>query len=668
MKIVKKTKSHRILSLILSLIMIISAVPLSSINVFAESNGIFNYEFIGDGAVEITGYSGDATDVVIPNEIDGYKVTGIGMAAFYFGNGSKIKSVIIPEGIVSIGSQAFENCRALEKVTLPETLELIDHSAFKDCSSLRNITIPKNVNSIGTDAFYGCSVMTEINVDENNEIYYDIDGVLFTSGYSDFMALVYYPDGKHEKSYHIPEGTAMIYNYSFGGCKSLQEIYVPNSVMSVSAEAFMGSMPNLTNIYVDANNENFLDVDGVLFNKDKTWLIKYPEGRKNENYDIPLSVTNMSNEVFRNARNLKNVTIPNGITTIERDAFSGCISLENVEIPNSVFAIRLDAFSNCTSLKSIDLPNALKELEDGAFMWCSSLQKINIPATISSINTGVFDFCSSLREVNIEGTVVTIGNYAFNGCTSLEKINLPYGIKEIGEGAFYECAKLESISIPDSIEYIGEFAFYNDDALVKIYGYVGTAAESYANQNGHEFIALEKKIDESTGISVSENELNVIPDGANVKTEQLSSEENKIIFDISLVKDGSEVQPNGEVMVKFPVPKGMDSSILKVYREEADGIFTDMNAYSANGYMIFTTNHFSKYILTTEELSSAMPGDINGDGKVTAVDARWILQIAAVTREVSEAERKSVDLNKDGKITAVDARWGLQIAASTRVV
>lgn len=479
MKIVKKTTSHRILSLILSLIMIISAVPLSSINVFAESNGIFNYEFIGDGAVEITGYSGDATDVVIPNEIDGYKVTGIGMAAFYFGNGSKIKSVIIPEGIVSIGSQAFENCRALEKVTLPETLELIEHSAFKDCSSLRNITIPKNVNSIGTDAFYGCSVMTEINVDENNEIYYDIDGVLFTSGYSDFMALVYYPDGKHEKSYQIPEGTAMIYNYSFGGCKSLQEIYIPNSVISVSAEAFMGSMPNLTGIYVAANNENFLDIDGVLFNKDKTWLIKYPEGRKDENYDIPLSVTNMSNEAFRNASNLKNVTIPDGITTIERDAFSGCISLENVEIPNSVFAIRLNAFSNCTSLKSIDLPNTLKELEDGAFMECSSLQKINLPATISSINSGVFDFCPSLREVNIEGTVVTIGNYAFNGCTSLEKINLPYGIKEIGEGAFFECSNLESVIIPDSVEYIGDFAFWNYTTPTKIYGYVTIAQNTF---------------------------------------------------------------------------------------------------------------------------------------------------------------------------------------------
>ena len=666
MKTIKKTKAKRLLSLLLVLVMILSAMPLSGISAFAATSGDFEYEILEDGTAEIIWYSGTETDLVIPSEIDGHKVTSIGMSAFYSGSGENFKSVYIPEGVVKIGSQAFDNCQNLEEIKLPDTLETIEHSAFNNCSSLTTITIPKNVDSIGFSAFYGCSALTEINVDEDNKLYNDIDGVLCMFINDTYNWLAYYPDGKHDEHYVVPDEIQVIDKYAFGNNEYIKDIYFSDSIVSIDSEAFLGSLPNLSNIFVSESNENYCAVDGVLFNKDQTWLMKYPEGKNYANYEIVESVTDISAEAFKNARNLKNVVISGNVTSLEQNTFSGCTSLENIEIPNSVSSIRMDVFSDCTSLKTVDLPETLKELESGAFRGCASLESIDIPATISSIRMSVFMGCSSLKEVNIKGIVTTIENYAFDSCTSLEKFYFPYGIQEIGEGAFFECSNLESVIIPDSVEYIGDFAFWNSIAPTKIYGYAGTEAERYAKAYNQEFIALDKKVDESTGILVFENELNIIPDEAQLKAEQLSSEENKIVFDISLVKDGTAVQPNGEVTVKIPVPEGMDTSLIKVYREEDDGTLTDMKAYFVNGCMVFVTDHFSKYVLAYEESSTDLKGDINGDGKVTAIDARWVLQIAAGIRQVTEEEKAAVDFNKDGKVTAIDARWVLQAAAGIR--
>ena len=554
MKTIKKTKVKRLLSLLLALMMIILAMPMSGMSVFAATSGDFEYMVLKSGTAEITKYNGNATNLVIPSEIDGYKVTSIGDCAFE----QEIPTIIdltIPDTVTKIGDSAFRYHSVIQKIKLSKNITEIGNYAFMWCTNLEKIEIPNSVISIGDLAFWGCQSFVDIS---------------------------------------IPANVTKIGSGAFSRCQSLKKITV------------------------DQSNKNYCDVNGVLFNKDKTEILTYP-GAMASFYELPI-----------------------GVTKVGDRAFAGT-DIKGVKMSNDVIAIGDEAFSNCTGLLNVTIP----------------------------------------------GSVIKIGESAFFLCDGLKEVDLNYGVREIEADAFADCYALTKVSIPESVDYIGDKAFgytlsggksvndnddmysYDDNGKMngfKIYGELGTAAETYASENDFEFIALDKAADESTGISVSEKELNVIPDGAQLKAVQLSAEENKIEFDISIIKDGAEVQPNGEVMVKIPVPEGIDNSILKVYREEADDTFTDMNAYFSNGYMVFTTDHFSKYILTTEEPSSVLPGDINSDGKVTAVDARWVLQIAAGTREVPEAERKSVDLNKDGKITAVDARWVLQIAAGTRVV
>lgn len=506
----KKNKLHKLLSLLLALVMIIFAVPISGISVFAAESGEFEYEVLRDGTASITEYFGSATEVVIPETIDGYVVTYISGFGFY------------------------------------------------KTEDIRKVIIPKSVDSISEYAFSGCTKLEAINVDRNNSVY--------------------------------------------------------------------------------------CDEDGVLFNKDKTTLVKYPAARSADTYIIPNSVTKIGKWAFEDGNVIERIAMTNSVEIIDYCAFVDCSSLIEINLPNSIKTIESRAFDGCSSLKSIAIPNSVKGIQDEVFAHCSSLSSITIPDSVKGIGNFAFVSCSSLKSITIPDSVVSI----LAGALGILDPRGPGGKSTLHKDSVYD----------DNGHLVG----------FKIYGNAGTEAEAYAEEYGFEFITLDKKTDSATGISISEKEPNIIPDGAELKINKLSSSANKIVVDISLVKDSTKVQPNGEVTVKIPLPEGMNSEICKVYREETDGTFTNMNACFGNGYMVFTTDHFSKYIITITDPSISLTGDINGDGKVTAVDARWVLQIAAGTRDVTEAEKISVDLNKDGKVTAVDARWVLQIAAGTRTV
>lgn len=325
-------------------------------------------------------------------------------------------------------------------------------------------------------------------------------------------------------------------------------------------------------------------------------------------------VSRIGDHAFSEEHRLVSVTIPDTVTSIGYYAFGECVNLTDIKIPDSVTSIESYAFTNCRSLKNITIPNGVKIIGGHTFSW-SGLTSINIPDSVVEIGLMAFRGCTSLTNVTIPNSVTTISHSAFMECDNLTNVTISDSVETIEDFAFGDCTSLKSVAIPNSVVNIGNSAFgyfthIADDGVnfesekipdFKIYGYKDTAAETYANENGFEFIALNEVTDKDTGISVSSKDNDAIPAGSELKAEKLSSENNKVVFDISLVKDGVEVQPNGEVTVKIPVPESMKSMTIKVYREEADGSLTDMNAYCADGYAIFSTDHFSKYILKAEK-------------------------------------------------------------------
>lgn len=856
---VKKAKAKRLLSLLLALMMIISAAPLSGISVFAAENQDYEYQvseksvaqtnepaitqdtayeddaqetkewelvevesgdfkgiILENGTVRIESYKGTATDLVIPSEIEGYKVTEIDG----FGYNTNLVSVTIPEGVVTIGGDAFYGCTSLEKVTIPNSVKIIDPYAFAECTSLasveipdsvtsirwyafggctalksiklsenittlelmtfgdcislkeielpesiteieegvfsgctslKSITIPKNVSQINDTAFIGCTSLTDISVATENTSYSDINGVLFNK---DKTNLVIYPEGL-KGEYTVPKGTISVNDTAFNNKIYLTKINIPSTVTYLGNEPFKGCSV-LESINVDAKNSNYSSDNGALLTKDKNSVIDYPDA-KGGSYNIPNTVKRIEKYAFADSA-LESAVIPDSVTEIGYGAFAECAALADIDIADNVKFIEARAFSGTAYYSNLNnwengilyvgkylvdvrytlfggdnyisapvniredtrviadeafadividadadfdivIPNSVVTIGDSAFESLVSLHMIHIivPASVKNLGTGVFkadespgtsyymstlesvkflgdvenvdrnmfDGCQFLKTVEFSGSVGNIEDGAFSNLPLLEEVSFSKAVGQIGKYAFLNCESLTSVMIPDSVTDIGNYAFgytgypsIGTDAPVpgfKIYGYAGTAAETYAKENGFEFIAFDKKVDSATGISVAEKELNILPDGAEIKAEQLSANDSKIVFDISLVKDGTAVQPNGEVTVKIPVPEGMDGSVLKVYREEANGTFTDMNAYFTNGYMVFTTDHFSKYILSTEEPSAALKGDVNGDGAVDAADAVLVQRYDAGMITLSETQLKAADINSDGTVDAADA-------------
>ena len=316
----------------------------------AESYGDYSYKVLDNGTVEISRYTGNATVVNIPSRINDRRVTSIGNQAFY--NCSSLKSITIPDSVTSIGDWTFHYCTSLTSITIPDSVTSIGDDAFHDCSSLKSITIPDGVTSIGERVFAGCSSLTAINVAEANKFYSSVNGVLFNK---DKTELICYPRSKVDNSYNIPNSVKSIGNDTFLGCNKLASITIPNSVTSIGERVFAGCS-SLTAINVAEANKFYSSVNGVLFNKDKTELISYPQRKVDNSYSIPNSVTSIGASAFIYCSNLTNITLPKGVTSIGDSAFCNCLSLTSITIPFGVTSIRNSTFYGCSSLTSIAIP------------------------------------------------------------------------------------------------------------------------------------------------------------------------------------------------------------------------------------------------------------------------------------------------------------------------
>ena len=239
------------------------------------------------------------------------------------------------------------------------------------------------------------------------------------------------------------------------------------------------------------------------------------------------------------------------VTSIGYEAFYNCIGLTSITIPDSVTSIRGSAFSGCTGLTSVTIGNSVTSIGEGAFERCTGLTSITIPDSVTSIGDCAFEDCTGLTSITISDSVTSIGGWAFEGCTGLTSITIPDSVTGIGKAAFYntalynndsnwengvlyignhlikakssvsgvytikdetksiadsaflDCDNLTSIIIPESVVSIGYKAlgYYFSHSVgnyERIYnftvsGYRNTAAETYANENGFAFIALDEE-------------------------------------------------------------------------------------------------------------------------------------------------------------------------------
>jgi hypothetical protein len=304
-----------------------------------------------------------------------------------------ITSVVILDGVTSIGDYAFQSCDGVTSVEIPNSVTSIGFQAFGGCSKLPSIEIPNSVTSIGSLAFYYCRSLSSIEI----------------------------PNSVTSLKYDV-----------FDYCSSLTSVKIPASVTSIDSYAF-DRCSSLVSFFVDPNNLYYSSIDGVLFNKEQTILLQYPtNGAKN--YVIPNSVTNIRARAFKDCSALTSIEIPNSVTNIGAYAFMNCSSLTRVKIPASVTSIDDRVFENCRSLTnfSVDPNNLYYASIDGVLfnkeqtilIQCpiNGIKSCTIPNSVSSINYYAFFSCSNLESVEISKSVTSIGEEAFGNCSSLTGI------------------------------------------------------------------------------------------------------------------------------------------------------------------------------------------------------------------------------------------------------
>lgn len=391
------------------------------------------------------------------------------------------------DGFTEIKDNAFRGFRGLTSIIIPDGVTSIGDDAFSDCCRLvevvnkSNINIQKGSNDYGRVGYYALTVHNGESKIINNGgyLFITIEGINYLCGYIGSDTVLTLPSDYNGENYQI-------YKYAFYYCSALTSIIIPYSVTSIGDYAFSGC-GSIKSIEIP---DSVTSIGSWAFT-----------GCKIENVTIPTTAISY----FKNSY-LKTVVITNG-ESVENGAFSGCSNLTSVTIGNSVKSIGSKAFSGCSNLTSLTIPfiggskktanetyqypfgyifgtssytgstatkqyyygssttsetnttyyipSSLKfvtvtggDINYGAFYNCSSLTSITLANGVTSIGNIAFSWCERLTEISISDTVTTIGVLAFEHCRNLKDIVIPNSVISIGGSAFYDCNKLTNMTIP----------------------------------------------------------------------------------------------------------------------------------------------------------------------------------------------------------------------------
>lgn len=368
----------------------------------------YDYEKTTDG-VKIKKYKGNAEHIAVPEKISGEQIKAIGYRAF--GN-TKAKSITIPEGVTTIDNHAFAGCESLERIVLPESLTSIGEGAFSACYALKEISLPKNLEVIGDRCFEYCHSLERIDAHAENKFFEsDESGILYTKGRDKLICCpeAYKNLSTDNITWSFEEGVltidgvggvgenatapwhdAMEQSYGIPPIKwaetPTKKVIIGKDVTSVE---YIVKSRNVTYEHIEAfevhpENRFYTSIDGVLFNKDKTMLVRFPMGKKLEEYIVPDTVKEYGKTAFVKC-NIDHLVLNDGV---ERLPSFDSAHIKKITMPQSV--TQIDAvFSGTATRYDTSGLNSISEI-----VYTGTIKKWTDTKKFASYNIYELDYTS----------------------------------------------------------------------------------------------------------------------------------------------------------------------------------------------------------------------------------------------------------------------------------
>ncbi len=415
------------------------------------------------------------------------------------------KVVMSGTSVKELGSYAFAYCPMLSALSTGSSLESIGNWCFMG-SGIGTIILPETLKSIGTQAFFA----TPLWNDETDHSTEDDVAEAYTYGliYADnwligFNQALFYDDEGEKQIIDFPTqinlkgDTVGIGNYALYKLDFLQNVTGVDYATYIGKGAFY-DCAGINRINLNMNLERI--EDETFYGCRSLYTINFPPLL---NYigqlafyqcemlaEVDLSKSRVSYlgeyafygcKTLGTGRNLNYVDLGSYLTEISRYAFYGCESLPNVLIPNTVTHIGERAYAKCGRLQNINFGEALVSIGDHAFRNCSSLTALSFPDTLTSVGRYAFYGCNKLQDIDFNDELKTLGDYSFFGAEILRELHLPRGVESIGKYAFKGCRYLVSVTIPSTVRFIGQNAFY-DCKRATIYTDLTAPNEAWASR------------------------------------------------------------------------------------------------------------------------------------------------------------------------------------------
>lgn len=447
----------------------------------------------------------------------------IGNSAF---SGTSLTQIQIPNGVVSIGERGFEGCTGLRQIELPGSVSTIGNHAFEKCTKLEKVILNEGIAEIGRYAFYECAALKAIEIPGSvqqigDRMFWDctaLEEVVFGEGVTSA------PSGIFQgctalRNVRIPDSVEELDTHFLSFFYALETVEIGSGLKELPELAFYRS-ENLKQIEISPDNPYLTSVDGVVYSKDMTTLLKIPTGFEGT-YEVLPGTLCIGERAGYGCDQLTGLVLPASVTLIDGYAFDDCKGIETLRLNEGLILMGQFAFSGCEGLTELIIPSTVEEIGSNAFSHCTGLERIEflgdlpiIGRVFSSFShveadayhpegnvtwengrldyggnldwpqdpeydkySGTCEETDAVWRLDPESGVLTISGQGPMGYLSdmrsdlhalINSIAIEEGITEIPHSAFARLVSLTEVKVAASVQEIGAKVFADCDALKRV--------------------------------------------------------------------------------------------------------------------------------------------------------------------------------------------------------